>query len=55
MSHLLFLIPLSIGMGLVGLAAFFWSLRNNQYDDPEGNAWRVLIPGNPPDSGNEKD
>ncbi len=41
---LLVLIPLSIGLGLVGLAAFFWALRNGQFDDPEGDAWRILSP-----------
>lgn len=41
---LLILIPLSLGMGAVGLGAFFWALHNHQFDDPEGAAWRV-IPG----------
>lgn len=48
-THLLFLIPLSIGMGLVGLAAFFWDLHNNQFEDLEGDAWRILTPEDPPD------
>lgn len=43
MTHLLFLIPLSIGMGLIGLGAFVWALRHDQFDDPEGNASRVLV------------
>ncbi len=38
------LIPLSIGMGLIGLVAFVWALRHDQFDDPDGNAERVLIP-----------
>jgi len=42
MSSLFVLVPLSIGMGLIGLCAFFWAMRNDQFDDPEGNAWRVL-------------
>lgn len=49
MTHLLFLIPLSIGMGLIGLAAFFWALRNGQFEDPEGDAWRIIVPETPPD------
>lgn len=36
------LIPLSIIMGLGGLAVFFWAMRGGQYDDPDGAAWRVL-------------
>ena len=43
MISLLVLIPVSLGMGLVGLCAFFWAMRNDQFDDPDGNAWRVLI------------
>ena len=43
MTSLLVLIPVSLGMGLVGLCAFFWAMRNDQFDDPEGNASRVLI------------
>lgn len=47
-ASLLLLIPLSIGLGLAGLAAFFWALRNDQFDDPDGAAWRVLAPQDPP-------
>jgi len=42
MTALTILIPLSLGMGVVGLCAFLWALRTNQFDDPEGNAWRVI-------------
>lgn len=42
MTALLVLIPVSLGMGLVGLGAFFWAMRADQFDDPDGNAWRVL-------------
>lgn len=42
MTSLLILIPVSLGMGLIGLCAFFWAMRNNQFDDPEGNSWRVI-------------
>lgn len=37
-----FLIPVSIGLGLTGLAAFFWAMRHDQYEDLEGAAARVL-------------
>lgn len=47
MTSLLLLIPLSLGMGLIGLGAFFWAMRNGQFDDPEGNAWRVIEPEDP--------
>jgi len=42
MTVLLTLIPLSLLLGLLGLAAFVWSVRDNQYDDPEGEAHRIL-------------
>jgi cbb3-type cytochrome oxidase maturation protein len=36
------LIPASLFLGLVGLAAFFWMLKRGQFDDPEGDANRIL-------------
>ena len=42
MEVLLYLIPVSLFLGALGLAAFVWSLRANQYDDPEGDGQRVL-------------
>lgn len=42
MNILLLLIPISVGLGGLGLVAFFWSIRNNQYDDPDGHANRIL-------------
>lgn len=42
------LIPVSVGLGLVGLAAFLWSLRNGQYEDLDGAAERVLLGEEPP-------
>lgn len=47
MTALAVLIPVSLGMGLIGLGAFFWASRNGQFDDPEGNAWRALSPHDP--------
>lgn len=43
MNGLVFLIPIALGLGLAGLAAFFWSLRDGQYDDLDGAANRILI------------
>ncbi len=36
------LIPVSLFLGLVGLGAFFWLLKRGQFDDPEGDANRIL-------------
>ncbi|KAB0573766.1 cbb3-type cytochrome oxidase assembly protein CcoS, partial [Brucella pituitosa] len=43
MSGLLFLIPIALGLGVLGLAGFLWSLKNGQYEDLDGAATRILI------------
>lgn len=43
MNGLAFLIPIALGLGLLGLAAFFWSMRDGQFDDLDGAAHRILI------------
>jgi cbb3-type cytochrome oxidase maturation protein len=43
MTGLAILIPIALGMGLLGLAAFFWSIKDGQYDDMDGAAARILI------------
>ena len=42
MTNLLFLIPIALFLGGLGLAAFLWSLRSGQYDDLDGAAERIL-------------
>lgn len=42
MEVLVYLIPVSLFLGLLGLVAFFWTLRSNQYDDPDGDSHRIL-------------
>lgn len=42
MSVLVFLIPISLFLGGLGLAAFWFALKSGQFDDPEGNAARIL-------------
>ena len=42
MNHLLFLIPLALTLGALGLGAFIWSLKSGQYDDLDGAAERIL-------------
>lgn len=37
------LIPLMIGLGLIGVVIFIWSVRSGQYDDLEGDANRILM------------
>ncbi|MBB5702280.1 cbb3-type cytochrome oxidase maturation protein [Ochrobactrum daejeonense] len=43
MSGLLFLIPIALFLGLLGLIGFLWSLKNGQYDDLDGAANRILL------------
>lgn len=43
MSILLYLIPIALILGLVGLAGFVWALKSGQYDDLDGAARRILI------------
>lgn len=42
MEVLVLLIPVSLLLGGLGLAAFFWALRDRQFDDPEGDSRRIL-------------
>jgi cbb3-type cytochrome oxidase maturation protein len=43
MTGLLLLIPVALGLGLVGLVAFFWAVRTGQFEDLEGAGMRILI------------
>lgn len=49
MNALLILIPVSVGLGLLGLGAFFWSLKSDQYRDLEGDGARILFDEKDPD------
>lgn len=55
MNVLVILIPCSLGLGLLALGLFLWTLKSEQYDDPEGTAARILMdddePGSPDDRG----
>ncbi|WP_135466689.1 cbb3-type cytochrome oxidase assembly protein CcoS [Crenalkalicoccus roseus] len=43
MDVLIFLVPLALLMGLLGLLAFLWNLRAGQYEDLDGAASRILF------------
>jgi cbb3-type cytochrome oxidase maturation protein len=43
MNVLFGLLGISLSLGGLGLAAFLWSLRVGQFDDPEGAACRALF------------
>ncbi len=42
MEVLAYLRPISLFLGGVGLVAFIYTVRSNQYEDPEGDARRIL-------------
>jgi cbb3-type cytochrome oxidase maturation protein len=42
MTILLILAPISVALALTGLGAFWWTLRAGQYEDPKGDAVRIL-------------
>jgi cbb3-type cytochrome oxidase maturation protein len=41
--NLVVLIAVSIGLGLVGLATFLWSVKNDQFEDLDGASTRILV------------
>lgn len=42
MTILAILLPVALGLGLLGLAAFFWAARSGQFEDLDGAALRIL-------------
>ncbi|ASP87197.1 cbb3-type cytochrome oxidase assembly protein CcoS [Sinorhizobium meliloti] len=45
MNTLVYLIPIALVLGGLGLLAFLWAVRSGQYEDLEGASWRVLDEG----------
>ena len=43
MDVLIFLVPIALFMGALGLVAFLWNLRSGQYEDLDGAASRILF------------
>lgn len=43
MDIVVFLAPFSLGLGLMAVGAFVWTLRAGQYEDPAGDAARILV------------
>ena len=43
MDVIMVLAPTSILLGLLGLAGFVWTVRHRQYEDPKGDAARILF------------
>lgn len=49
MNVLILMIPVALALAAAGLAAFVWSLKSGQFDDPAGAAARVLNDNDRPD------
>lgn len=43
MSGLLYLIPIALFLGLLGLVAFLWAIKTDQFEDLDGAASRILF------------
>lgn len=43
MSILIYLIPIALLLGIVGLIAFLWALKTKQFEDLEGASTRILF------------
>jgi cbb3-type cytochrome oxidase maturation protein len=54
MDILLYLIPIALTLGALGLVAFIWTLKSDQYDDLDGAANRILFDDDDVDNFDEK-
>ncbi len=48
MEVLIYLVPMALGLGLLGLVAFIWALNSGQFDDLDGAAWRAIMDDDQP-------
>lgn len=42
MTALAILVPVAVGLGLLGLLAFLWAQKSEQFEDLDGAAQRIL-------------
>ena len=55
MEVLVYLVPLALGLGAIGLAGFLWSLKSGQFDDLDGAAWRAIADDEPSSGGDHNE
>jgi cbb3-type cytochrome oxidase maturation protein len=53
LSGLLYLIPIALFLGLLGLGAFMWAMRTGQFEDLDGAAERILHDDDEAEDGQE--
>ena len=51
MNVLVYLVPLALALGGMGLAAFLWAMRSGQFEDLEGASWRAISDDDLPEEG----
>lgn len=49
MMALLWLLPITLALGLAGVGIFLWSVRSGQFEDLDAAAYRILDDDRPPD------
>ena len=49
MNVLVYLVPVALALGGLGLAGFLWAMKSGQFDDLEGAAWRAISDDDLPD------
>jgi len=52
---LVYLVPIALFMGFLGLLAFLWALRSGQFEDLDGAAERILFDDEEDTVGPEQD
>jgi cbb3-type cytochrome oxidase maturation protein len=55
MRGLLYLVPIALFLGGLGLAAFLWAIKSSQFEDLDGAANRILFDDDTADRGKPKD
>jgi cbb3-type cytochrome oxidase maturation protein len=53
MNSMFLLIPLGLGLFVIAVAAFLWAVRNEQFDDLDTPALRILLDEDPPLPGDD--
>lgn len=43
MESMIYLIPIALAVAIIAMITFVWTVKSKQYDDPKGNASRILI------------
>lgn len=54
MNVLVYLVPIALALGGLGLAAFLWSLKHGQFEDLDGAAWRAISDDDLPEERRER-